>query len=63
MAVANLAFGTLADHWGAPILFSAPGVAFVVIVAGSVIAGPHLRRVYRTGAMQARPAGAPGPVA
>jgi MFS family permease len=63
MAVANLAFGTLADYWGAPILFSAPGVAFVVIVAGSVLAGPHLRRVYRTGAMQARPAGAPGPVA
>jgi MFS family permease len=50
MAVANLGFASLADRWGAPILFWAPGAAFVAIVAAS-LAAPHLRRVYRTGKM------------
>jgi MFS family permease len=50
MAIANLGFASLADRWGAPILFWAPGAAFVAIVAAS-LAAPHLRRVYRTGKM------------
>ncbi len=49
MAFANLALGTLADRSGAPVLFLAPGALFVAIVIGSTVAGPHLRRLYRTG--------------
>jgi MFS family permease len=51
MAFANLGFGTLADRWGAPVLFFAPGALFVGIVIASVTTGPHLRRIYRTGHM------------
>ena len=51
MAFANLAFGTLADRWGAPLLFWIPGSAFVLIVAISWLAGPYMRHVYRTGRM------------
>ncbi|MEO9254746.1 MAG: MFS transporter [Tepidiformaceae bacterium] len=50
MAIANLGFSALADRWGAPVLFWAPGAAFVAIVLAS-LAAPHLRRVYRTGSM------------
>jgi MFS family permease len=49
MAFANLAFGSAADRWGAPALFFAPGMAFLVIVAVTAVAGPHLKRIYRTG--------------
>ncbi len=49
MAMANLGFGSLADHWGAPMLFMWPGAAFVAIIGLSAAIGPHLRRVYRTG--------------
>jgi MFS family permease len=51
MAFANLGFGTLADRWGAPLLFWIPGSAFVLIVAVSWLAGPYMRHVYRTGRM------------
>ncbi len=54
MAIANLGFATLADHWGAPVLFWIPGTAFVAMVLGS-LGRPHLRRVYRTGEMPATP--------
>ena len=53
MAMANLAFGALADRWGAAVLFWAPGAAFVAIVAATLLGVPHLRRVYRTGAIPA----------
>ena len=53
MAFANLGFGTLADRWGAPVLFLIPGGLFVVIVTASIVTGPHLRRLYRTGQMPA----------
>lgn len=49
MAFMNLAFGALADRTGAPVLFFLPGAAFVVITMGSLVTGPHLRRIYRTG--------------
>jgi MFS family permease len=52
MAVANLGFASLADRWGAPILFLVPGTVFVAIVLGS-LGTPHLRRLYRTGRMPA----------
>jgi MFS family permease len=48
MAVMNLGLGSLADRTGAPLLFFAPGLAFLVITAGSVLT-PNLRRIYRTG--------------
>ncbi len=51
MAMANLGFGSAADRWGAPPLFLLPGVVFVAIIAASALAGPYLRRVYRTGTM------------
>ncbi len=54
MAVANLAFGSLADRWGAPVLFWAPGALFVAIVAATVLGVPDLRRTYRTGRMGVR---------
>lgn len=49
MAIANLGFGSAADALGAPMLFLIPGAIFFAIVLGSVVAGPHLRRVYRSG--------------
>ena len=49
MAFMNLAFGTLADRTGAPILFFLPGAAFVLITLASLVTGPWLRRIYRTG--------------
>ncbi|MGI8927554.1 MAG: MFS transporter [Tepidiformaceae bacterium] len=59
MAFANLAFGSLADAWGTPVLFFIPGALFVAIVLASLVTAPNLRRVYRTGAMAvpAAPAG------
>lgn len=56
MAMANLAFGSLADAWGAPMLFMAPGAAFTVIIALAAFSVPHLRRVFRTGAVMPVPA-------
>lgn len=49
MAMANLLFGTLADRWGAPVLFLAPGAAFVAIVALSALAVGHLRHLFQNG--------------
>lgn len=49
MAFMNLAFGAMADRTGAPVLFFLPGAAFVVITMASLVTGPHLRRIYRTG--------------
>jgi MFS family permease len=49
MAFMNLAFGALADRTGAPILFFLPGAAFVLITLASLVTGPWLRRIYRTG--------------
>ena len=51
MAVMNLGFGSIADHVELPLLFALPGAAFVIIVIASPALGPHLRRVYRSGAM------------
>lgn len=48
MAIMNLGLGSLADRTGAPVLFFAPGLAFVGITLASVLT-PHLRRIYRTG--------------
>lgn len=56
MAVANLVFGTLADRWGAAVLFWAPGALFVAIVTATVLGVPDLRRTYRTGRMGPRAA-------
>lgn len=56
MAVMNLAFGTLADRTGSPILFAVPGLVFIIVALVSLVAGSHLRRIYRTG--QALPAAA-----
>lgn len=53
MAMANLLFGTLADRWGAPALFLAPGAVFVAIVVVSAFAVSHLRRLFQTGAFAA----------
>jgi MFS family permease len=50
MAMANLLFGSLADAWGAPMLFLAPGALFVAIIAASALSVPHLRRLFQTGA-------------
>jgi len=51
MSVANLGFGTMADRWGAPVLFLVPGLVFVVIVLATAAAGGHLRRLYRAGVL------------
>ncbi|MCZ2108168.1 MAG: MFS transporter [Dehalococcoidia bacterium] len=56
MAMANLAFGSLADAWGAPMLFMAPGAAFTVIIVLASFSVPHLRRVFQTGAVMPAPA-------
>ncbi len=57
MAVANLGFASLADHTGIPVLFALPGLVFLAVIVFSLAAGPHLRRVYRTGtAIAAAPA-------
>ena len=53
MAFANLAFGSLADAMGAPILFLVPGAAFAVLVVLTRFSGTNLRAVYRTGAVPA----------
>lgn len=53
MALANLAFGSLADLLGAPTLLLVPGVAFAAVLAISALAAAQLRIVYRTGAMPA----------
>lgn len=49
MALANLGFASLADLFGAPALFAAPALAYLVIVLFSTRVGPHLRHVYRAG--------------
>ncbi len=49
MAFANLAFGSLADAWGAPILFLIPGAIFAALVLLTRVSGTNLRAVYRTG--------------
>jgi predicted MFS family arabinose efflux permease len=49
MAIMNLSFGALADWTGSPVLFAVPGAAFVVITLLSMLTGPDLRRIYRTG--------------
>ena len=53
MAIANLAFGTAADRWGAPVLLWVPGAVFVAAVVVTGVLGSHLRRVYRTGRIPA----------
>lgn len=53
MAFANLAFGSLADAWGAPMLFLIPGAVFAAIVLLTRVAGTNLRAVYRTGIVPA----------
>lgn len=58
MAFANLGFGSAADAWGAPALFFFPGAIFVAVVLVTALTGPHLRRVYRTGAITIEPAAA-----
>ncbi|MGH7752956.1 MAG: hypothetical protein ACREN5_09080, partial [Gemmatimonadales bacterium] len=52
MAVMNLAFGALADHTGHPVLFGAPGLAFVAVALLSPVVVSHFRGVYRTGSMR-----------
>ena len=59
MAVANLGYGTLADIFGAPLLFLIPGLAFLAIVAATLVSNIHLRRVYGTGSLVPAPATAP----
>jgi MFS family permease len=54
MALMNLAFGSLADHTGAPVLFAIPAVGFLAVLLATIPLGAHYRRIYRTGA-----AGAP----
>ena len=49
MAFANLAFGSLADALGAPVLFLVPGAIFALIVLLTRVSGTNLRAVYRTG--------------
>ena len=56
MAIMNLGFGALADWTGSPVLFAVPGAVFVVITLASMLAGPDLRRIYRTGQTVAAPA-------
>ena len=53
MAFANLAFGSLADALGSPVLFLVPGAVFTLIVLGTRLWGTNLRAVYRTGAVPA----------
>ena len=49
MALANLAFASLADALGAPLLFLIPGLAFVGIVVATSLSGPYLPSLYRKG--------------
>lgn len=49
MAIMNLAFGALADAWGAPVLFAAPGAAFIAITLVTMVSGTNLRYIYRNG--------------
>ena len=58
MAIMNLGFGALADRTGHPVLFVAPGLAFVAVTLLSPLVVSHFRRIYRTGTMQ--PAALPG---
>jgi len=53
MAFANLAFGSLADAWGAMMLFLIPGAVFALIVLLRRVIGTNLRAVYRTGVVPA----------
>jgi MFS family permease len=61
MAVMNLGFGALADHTGHPVLFVAPGLAFVAVALLSPFAVSHFRRIYRTGTMGSTPLAEPLP--
>jgi MFS family permease len=61
MAVMNLGFGALADQTGHPVLFIAPGLAFVAVALLSPLAVSHFRRIYRTGTMGTQPLPAPSP--
>jgi MFS family permease len=54
MAIANLAYASLADRWGAPMLFLVPGAIFVALVCAS-LGTMNLRRLYRTGTMPGAP--------
>ncbi|MCA9831128.1 MAG: MFS transporter [Dehalococcoidia bacterium] len=58
MAMANLGFGALADRIGAPTLFLIPALAFLAIVALTLLIGGHYRRIYRTGHARIAPAAA-----
>lgn len=53
MAFANLGFGSLADGLGAPLLFFAPGVGFLLLVLFTRLSTTPLRAVYRTGTVPA----------
>lgn len=55
MAFANLAFGSLADALGAPVLFLVPGAIFALIVLLTRVSGTNLRAVYRTGVVPVTP--------
>ena len=61
MAIMNLAFGALADHTGHPVLFVAPGLAFVALTILSPTVVPHFRRLYRSGTMVPPPLPEPLP--
>lgn len=56
MALANLALASLADVWGAPVLFLVPGLAFVAVVLLTSLSGPYLPSLYRKGRLAAAPA-------
>lgn len=49
MAWANLVNGSLADFWGAPVLFLALPLVYLVFLAGISGTQTSLRRIYRTG--------------
>ena len=55
MAPKNLAFGSLADALGAPVLFLVPGAIFALIVLLTRVSGTNLRAVYRTGVVPVTP--------
>jgi hypothetical protein len=61
MAFMNLGFGALADRTGHPVLFIAPGLAFVAITLLSPVVVSHFRRIYRTGTMGGGPIAEPLP--
>ncbi|MSQ30093.1 MAG: MFS transporter [Dehalococcoidia bacterium] len=57
MAVANLAFGSLADVLGVPPLLLVPGALFVAVLAISRLAAPNLWAVFRAGIVPATASG------